>query len=289
MVGPRPSEYGHLSCILVKHVRAAFISDEEIGAQWRRLNYSAPPEFARAVAEYDRFLDLLAQTGAELVQLPSVGAPNLDSIYTRDASVVGPGGVILCRMGKQARCGEPAAQEQELRRRGWPILGSIAAPGCLEGGDLIWLDGRTLVVGQGRRTNAEGIRQLCTLLNGDLDEPIVVTLPEYRDQQMSAPDALVSPVADLAGLPRLAAIVPADVDGPGYRLVEAGRRFETMGTNVLALGPRDCVMVDGNPQTRTALERAGARVQYAGAEISKGVGPTCQPVAGEMGYFGNQS
>ena len=42
-----------------------------------------------------------------------------------------------------------------------------------------------------------------------------------------------------------------------------------MGMNVLALGPRDCVMLDGNPKTRAALERAGARVQvYEGLEIS---------------------
>jgi len=54
--------------------------------------------------------------------------------------------------------------------------------------------------------------------------------------------------------------------------------FETMGTNVLALAPRVCVMVKGNPRTRTALEKAGATVyEYEGAEISLkgGGGPTC--------------
>ena len=65
----------------------------------------------------------------------------------------------------------------------------------------------------------------------------------------------------------------------GYRLVEVpDDEFETMGTNVLALGPRECVMLDGNPKTRAALERAGARVQvYEGVEISLkgGGGPTC--------------
>ena len=65
----------------------------------------------------------------------------------------------------------------------------------------------------------------------------------------------------------------------GYRLIDVpDEEFETMGTNVLALGPRDCVMLDGNPRTRAALERAGARVQvYQGIEISLkgGGGPTC--------------
>jgi N-dimethylarginine dimethylaminohydrolase len=56
------------------------------------------------------------------------------------------------------------------------------------------------------------------------------------------------------------------------------REFDTMGTNVLALAPRICVMLAGNPRTRAALERAGATVfEYEGNEISLkgGGGPTC--------------
>jgi len=47
---------------------------------------------------------------------------------------------------------------------------------------------------------------------------------------------------------------------------------------VLALAPRVCVMVKGNPRTRAALERSGAVVhEYDGGEISLkgGGGPTC--------------
>jgi arginine deiminase len=51
-----------------------------------------------------------------------------------------------------------------------------------------------------------------------------------------------------------------------------------MGCNVLALAPRECLMVAGNPQTQAALEAAGCIVHtYVGAEISVkgGGGPTC--------------
>jgi N-dimethylarginine dimethylaminohydrolase len=54
--------------------------------------------------------------------------------------------------------------------------------------------------------------------------------------------------------------------------------FDSMGVNVLALAPRRCLMLSGNPRTRDALERAGASVtEYDGSEISvKGCGgPTC--------------
>jgi len=62
--------------------------------------------------------------------------------------------------------------------------------------------------------------------------------------------------------------------------------FDSMGTNVFALGPRRCVMLDGNPVTRTRLESAGVEVYtYDGSEISVkgGGGPTCltRPLARE--------
>jgi N-dimethylarginine dimethylaminohydrolase len=65
----------------------------------------------------------------------------------------------------------------------------------------------------------------------------------------------------------------------GIHLVEVpDEEFDSMGTNVLALAPRRCLMLAGNPRTRAALERAGADVvEYEGIEISvKGAGgPTC--------------
>ena len=51
-----------------------------------------------------------------------------------------------------------------------------------------------------------------------------------------------------------------------------------MGCNVLAIAPRKCVMVKGNPITKERLEAAGCQVfEYEGLEISVkgGGGPTC--------------
>lgn len=277
------SEHGRLAGVLVKHARDAFVSDAGISSQWKGLNFSAPPEFSRAVGEYDRFLEVIAASGTEILFLPQGNGLTLDSIYTRDAAVVGSDGVILGSMGKPSRAAEPSAQEHELRRQGWPIAGSIAAPGQLEGGDLVWLDQKTVVVGQGARTNAEGIRQLKALLNGSFDELIVVPLPEYPGQHdVMHLMSLISPVdSDLAVV--YSRLLPEAFRQTllhrGYQLIDVpDDEFETMGTNVLALGPRKCVMLNGNPKTRAALEKAGAGVQvYDGAEISLkgGGGPTC--------------
>ncbi|MEJ7589894.1 MAG: arginine deiminase family protein [Ferruginibacter sp.] len=65
----------------------------------------------------------------------------------------------------------------------------------------------------------------------------------------------------------------------GYQFVEVpGEEFESMACNVLALAPGECLMVDGNPKTKAALENAGCKVSvYKGYEISVkgGGGPTC--------------
>jgi N-dimethylarginine dimethylaminohydrolase len=276
-------EYGPLTRVMVQHARDAFLSDEHIAAQWKRLNYSAPPDFSLAVDEYDRFLEIIAGSGSEIVFLPRHDSLTLDSIYTRDASVLGTDGMILCRMGKAARAAEPSAQEPVLRDQGCSVTGAIAAPGMLEGGDLVWLDHRTVMVGEGRRTNAEGIGQLRTFLEDSRVELLVVPLPEYPSQHdVLHLMSLISPIdKDLALvypalLPAASRIVLRD---RGFRLIDVpDEEFESMATNVLALAPRDCVMLDGNLRTRAALERAGARVQvYQGAEISVkgGGGPTC--------------
>ena len=56
----------------------------------------------------------------------------------------------------------------------------------------------------------------------------------------------------------------------GFRLVEVpNEEFATMGPNVLALSPGNCVMLENNPITQQRLAAAGCRVQtYRGHEIS---------------------
>jgi dimethylargininase len=65
----------------------------------------------------------------------------------------------------------------------------------------------------------------------------------------------------------------------GFRLIEVPENeFLTMGPNVLALAPGNCVMLEGNHETRQNLEQAGCKVTtYSGNEISLKAegGPTC--------------
>jgi N-dimethylarginine dimethylaminohydrolase len=277
------AEFGRLTRVLLKHPREAFRSDEAIAAEWKALSFGATPSFARAIEEYDAFIDILRTAGVQANHLPAAEETNLDSIYVRDASIVCSRGVILCRMGKRLRAAEPNAQKAAYRSLGVPVIGEITEPACLEGGDVVWLDDQTIVVGRGYRTDDEGILQLRALVGDSIDELIVVSLPHWRGPgDVLHLMSLISPVdRDLAVVysPLLPVAFRQRLIAHGCELIEVPHdEFETMGTNVLALGPRDCLMLAGNPQTRKALERAGARVrEYIGNEISvKGAGgPTC--------------
>ena len=158
---------------------------------------------------------------------------------------------------------------------------------------MVWLDDRTVAVGRGYRTNDEGIRQFRALLEDSIDELIVVPLPHWRGPgDVLHLMSLISPVdhnlavvySSLLPVPFREGLVER-----GYAFVEVpDDEFRSMGTNVLALAPRQCLMLTGNPRTRAALERAGARViEYTGDEISvKGEGgPTCltRPLARSSG------
>ena len=276
------SETARLTRVAVKHARDAFVDDAAVAAQWQSLHFTAAPDIGRAGAESDAFVAILEAGGATVERLPQAAGTTLDSIYTRDASIVSPHGVILCTMGKAARRGEPAAQEAAFRQLGVPIAGRITPPGSLEGGDLIWLDASTVVVGRGYRTNADGIRQLRLLL-GPTIEVVEVPLPHWRGEtDVMHLMSLISPVRDNLAVvytPLLPVPFREWLIGREIGFVEVpDAEFDTMGTNVLALGPDRSVMLRGNPVTRARLEAAGVGViEYEGSEISvKGAGgPTC--------------
>ena len=276
-------EVGTLRRVLVKHARTAFADPDEVARDWKTLNFTAPPDIARAAAEYDRFVEYVKSTGAEVLALPVDRDTTLDSIYVRDASLVTPHGIVLCRMGKPERGTEPSAQRRAVESWGLPIVGTITPPGTIEGGDVVWLDARTVVVGRGYRTNDAGITQLRDLLGSAVDEVIVVPLPHWRGPgDVFHLMSIISPVdRDLAVVysPLMPVPFREMLAARGIQLVEVPEQeFESMGANVLALAPRVCLMVEGNPVTQSRLEAAGARVQtYAGTEISLkgGGGPTC--------------
>lgn len=282
MTTPGFNEFDPIGRLVLKQAADAFESPDAIARQWRDLHFTAPPDLPAAIDEYAHFAAILETAGAQVQWLPRGESVGLDAVYVRDASVVTPRGMVLCRMGKSARHAEPAAQAAAFAAWGIPVAGRIEAPGSLEGGDVVWFDAQTVAVGRGYRTNREGIRQLRAIV-GDAVEVIEVPLPHWRGEaDVFHLMSIISPVDhDLAVVYSPLMPVPFRqwLVARGIALVEVPEvEFESMGANVLAVAPRTCVMVEGNPETRARLVAAGATVHfYRGQEISLkgGGGPTC--------------
>ena len=68
MITTAQSETGKISQLLLKRPEAAFSDQRTLDANWRALNYLDRPDFAKAVAEYDIFVDLLQQQGMAIDQ-----------------------------------------------------------------------------------------------------------------------------------------------------------------------------------------------------------------------------
>jgi arginine deiminase len=277
------SEVRKIERLLLKHPREAFINQEYINSQWERLNYSSPPDYEKALDEYEQFLELLKKYIPEIDFLPQNEKTGLDSIYAHDAAIITSKGAILCNMGKELRQHEPPVMGEFLLELDVPILGAITGEGRLEGGDVVWLDERIIVVGRGYRTNDEGIRQLKKLLEGIIDEFIVVPLPHWEGPEgVFHLMSFISPIDhDLALVyPRLLPVPFREwLLEKGVKLLEVpDSEYQTMACNVLAVAPRKCIALSGNPVTQEILEKEGVEVWvYTGEEISvKGAGgPTC--------------
>ncbi len=277
------SESGQLLSVLLKPAKKAFINQKNIDQQWDDLNYIEAPHLDIANQEYEQFEQILKNEGIKIHYLSQEKDVSMDSIYCRDAAIATDKGMILCNMGKEERKTEPKALKKTLKKLDIPILGEITEPGTIEGGDVAWINPNTLAVGHSYRTNEEGIAQLKALLKPLEVEVVVVPLPHYKGpSDVFHLMSIFSPVDyDLAVVysPLMPIPFRQYLYRNGIQLIEVPEEeFESMACNVLALGPRKCLMMAGNPKTELALQQRGCRViTYPGSEISYkgGGGPTC--------------
>jgi N-dimethylarginine dimethylaminohydrolase len=264
--------------VLVKRPDGAFaVSDPH------RWHYAAAPDLEIAQQEHDTLVALLQEADVEVSVHPEPQPDRADAIYVYDPALVTDAGAILLRMAKELRRGEEAAMGRRFAEMHIPVIGALQGDARAEGGDLLWLDHNTLAVGLGFRTNADGLRQLQTILEGIGVSVLPVEMPYH-----TGPHAclhLLSLISIVA--PRLAVVYPPLLSVPFWQYLEGrdwqfitvpASEFETMGTNVLALAPGECLMLEGNPSTQRELEAAGCTVlTYRGNEISLKAegGPTC--------------
>jgi N-dimethylarginine dimethylaminohydrolase len=258
-----------LRTVLVRRPDASFaVSDPQ---SW---GYTSTPDLAAAQSEHDGLVALLRGSKVDVRYHELPQPKRADAIFVHDPAIVTDHGAIILRMGKELRRGEEASLAAALEKLDVPILATLRASATAEGGDLLWVRPDWLAVGQGFRTNPEGLRQLAGILDevGVKTEP--VRLPYFRGPEACLHlMSLISLVdEDLAVIYRRLLPVPfwRSLKDAGFDFIEVPEdEFERMAPNVLAVAPRDCIMLEGNPVTQQRLEDAGCGVRtYVGNEIS---------------------
>ena len=248
---------------------------------WRAYGWRAEPDVSKLAAEHEAFCEELGRGVAEVVAAATPVPGDPDAIYVFDPAIVCNEGAIVLRPGKKGRQVEQDAIAADFEQAGVPVAARLDDPELADGGDTLWLDENTLLVGRGYRTNDAGIHAL----QRALPEVDVLTfdLPHLHGVDVVLHLlSVLSPLDDdlvVAYLPLLPVRLVQLLHELEVQIVEVpDEEFETMGPNVLALAPRVALALEGNVVTRQRLERAGVDVSvYEGDEISRkgNGGPTC--------------
>lgn len=205
-----------------------------------------PVDVELARKQHDAYRRALATAGWQVREVePAEEFP--DAVFIEDALVVCADLAILTHSGAPERRGERAGAERAARELGLRVA-SIEAPGTLDGGDVLQV-GDTVYVGRGGRTNADGIRQLRTLL-----EPLGRTVVPVGLRAVLHLKSAVTALPDrtLLALPELLE--------PGA-LPPARQVAEEAGCHVLPLGGATVLISASAPRTADRLDDLGFDVR----------------------------
>jgi N-dimethylarginine dimethylaminohydrolase len=278
---------GELLRVIVCPPRNAGWDTTSKTAAWQELGFRHFPDFAAAQKQHEILCGLLRQSGAQVVSLPPMDSLTLDAVYAHDASLPTDDGLILMNPGKKNRVAEAQAHADFCRQLGIPVFGEIRLPGTSESGDIVWLDSKTLLVGDGYRTNKAGIEQMRTLLSSK-HSPNQVEVISASLPYGSGPSAclhlmsLMSMLDEqtiLVDLPWLAVETVELLKARGFRLIEIEySERDSLACNVLSLGKSRLIALAENVKTNQRMRDAGFDVRtFPGSEIciNGAGGPTC--------------
>jgi arginine deiminase len=254
-------------------------------------------EFQR---EHDAFTDILRGEGVEVHlvsdllnegdRLVAERLPNL--VYTRDVISINGLGAMILRMTYQPRYPEPLLAGKAVERLGVPIALRVAPPGMVEGGDFVYLDGETVMMGFGTRSNEAGVGMVRgRMLGKAVKEFVAVPLPSFRVHldgalMVMAPDLALFHRASLGLFPSY--IYNEDsvrlqfledyLGEKGVELVYADdTEVRMFGTNIVGLGGGKCISYEWNERIMGILgDRGFDVIGIPGSQLSiGGGGPHC--------------
>lgn len=230
-----------------------------------------PIDVELARAQHRDYEQALVDAGY-LVERLETGPDIPDSVFIEDIAVVFDELAILTRPGAASRRAETPAVADALRR--YRTVEAIAAPGTVDGGDVLVV-GRRVFVGRSTRTNAVAIAQMRRILG-----PRGYTVCDLVVRGCLHLKSAVTALAE-----DLLLVNPAWIDTAalaGFTCVEVDPE-EASAANALRLEDR-VIFPSSFPRTADRLERRGLRLHAVDAgELAKAEGAVtcCSLIVGQ--------
>jgi dimethylargininase len=207
--------------------------------------------YARALEQHEILRKTLAYFGVEAIVLEARGDDPYESAIV-DAAVVFEDGAMIMRPSAMSRRAEADRFESECARLDIPIAGTIAAPGLLDGGDVL-LIARTAFIGVSSRGNAIGRTGFSAVARAHGFDVVEVPLASGTSSLRSVAAAVARDTVVIA---------PDKVDAAafkGFRTIEL-ERGEDRAAGVVVLGEHHVI---ADVRYRTSL----ARMRKAGIVV----------------------
>ena len=247
-------EWGALRAVLLHRPGAELAVPDPDAAQ-----QLAPVDPGRAAAEHDALAQAYRDEGVRVHHVEPADAPTPNLMFCADLFFLTPEGAILGRPASTVRAGEERWVARRLADLGVPIVRSVRGQGTFEGADAMWLDARTVLVGRGLRTNAEGVRQVTATLAEMGVQTIAVDLP-WGAMHLMGTLRIADKDLAIAWPGRLAVAAVEALRARGYRVLflpEGPTAERTTALNFVTLGPGRILMAEGYPVFERCFEKAG--------------------------------
>jgi N-dimethylarginine dimethylaminohydrolase len=218
---------------------------------------SAAPDPDRLARQAEAVAAAFESAGVTVSWLEPAGAAPPNLLFARDLFFMTPEGAVLARMAAEQRAGEERFAAAALAARGVPILASPRGHATFEGADALWLDAQTVLVGVGRRTNAEGFACLARAL---ADQGVAAHAVEVPATSQHLLGALVLVDEGLALTLRPTESIERALRSRGWRAVALAADPETLerrAANLVTLAPGHVLMPAGCPRTTATLTALG--------------------------------
>lgn len=221
--------------------------------------------------QHKEYVSTLKESGLHVIEFgPLEDFP--DSVFMQDPALLGSRRAVIGRFGERSRRGEEKALQDDLSDCRVEVgkMHLVSCPGTLEGGDVMVTD-HGIFVGESRRTNRNGIRQLSKYLD-NLEVRAVKT-------------DLLHLLCGCSYLNHKTMIIAPDLVSlelfPGFRFVTIPRQ-EAYAADALYLGEGRVLVPSGFPKTIMKLREAGYKpTEVEVSEFYKGDGGVtclCSPV-----------